>query len=310
MTIPLRFGLVGHPVRHSLSPALFSGAFAEAALAHGYSLFDAQDEAGFDRVLSELREGTLAGLNVTAPWKRVAAERADERTELVEAIGAANVLVRRIDGRIVADNTDVAAVGAEIAEACPGAKRVAILGAGGAALAVARACKELGASLVAVTTRSWVSSESLIGSAVADRLRAFGALPCTWPFVDDEAVPSKSSLVLRLRFRELAATADLLVQATSTGVQGGDPGESVAACIPWDDLRPGAVALDLVYRSTLTPFLLEATSRKMPARNGIGMLIRQAEASYERWMGTPPIPNAMRRAALRAVAPTGTRKSE
>lgn len=310
MTIPLRFGLVGHPVRHSLSPALFGGAFAEAGLPHGYSLFEAQGESGFDRVVGELRDGTLAGLNVTAPFKQLAATRADEQSEVVQAIGAANVLARRIDGRLVADNTDVAALAVELAEACPGARRVAIVGAGGAALAVARACKDLGASLVAVTTRSWLDSESLVASEVASRLRTLGALPCPWPFVDNEAPPSKSSGVLRLRFRELAATADLIVQATSAGLEEGDPaGELVAACFPWADLKPGTVALDVIYRTTLTPFLLEATSRKMPSRNGIGMLIRQAEASYERWIGSPPIPNAMRRAALRAVAP-GTRKSE
>lgn len=317
MTIPLRFGLVGHPVRHSLSPALFGAAFAEAGLPHGYSLFDAQGESGFDGVLAELREGRLAGLNVTAPFKQLAAQRADERSDVVGDIGAANVLVRRLDGRIVAHNTDVDAVAAEIlAIGAPGARtpgsspagassgpprRVAMLGAGGAAFAVARACRDLGTNLVAVTTRSWVDSESLVASPAAERLRALGALPCPWPFVDDGDAPSRSSLVLRLRFRELAATAQLLVQATSAGVEGGDPGASIAACIPWEDLSPGVAALDLIYRPRITPFLLEAASRRIPSANGLGMLIRQAEASYGAWLGKEPPEGAMRRAAERAL---------
>ena len=53
MTLPLRFGLVGHPVRHSLSPTMFVAAFREAGLPHGYSLFDAQGDSGFDGVLIE-----------------------------------------------------------------------------------------------------------------------------------------------------------------------------------------------------------------------------------------------------------------
>lgn len=306
MSIPLRFGLVGHPVRHSLSPALFGAAFAEAGLPHGYSLFDAQGESGFDGVLAELREGRLAGLNVTAPFKQIAAQRADERSDVVVDIGAANVLVRRLDGRIVAHNTDVDAVASEILALSGGGppRRVAMLGAGGAAFAVARACRDLGTSLVAVTTRSWEDSESLVASAAAERLRALGALPCPWPFVDGDDAPSRSSLVLRLRFRELAATAQLLVQATSAGVEGGDPGASVAACIPWDELSPGVAALDLIYRPRITPFLLEAASRGIPHANGLGMLIRQAEASYSAWLGKDPPPGAMRRGAERAL---GTR---
>jgi shikimate dehydrogenase len=123
-----------------------------------------------------------------------------------------------------------------------------------------------------------------------------------------DGVSSRSSLVLRLRFRELAATADLIVQATSAGVEGGSPGEDVAACVPWDQLPPTATALDLVYRPSMTPFLLEAASRKMPARNGLGMLIRQAEASYELWLGAAPPAGAMLRAAKRALG-MGSRTS-
>jgi shikimate dehydrogenase len=308
VTIPLRFGLVGQPVRHSLSPALFGGAFAEAGLPHGYSLFEAQGESGFEGVLAELREGRLAGLNVTAPFKQLAAARADDRTAVAEDVGAANVLVRRLDGRVLADNTDVGAVAAEIAALRPAPRRVAVLGAGGAALAVARACRDLGASLVAVTTRSWGDSEALVASATAERLRAVGALPCPWPVVvaDDDAT-SRSSLVLRLRFRELAATADVVVQATSAGVEGGDPGTSIAACIPWDELAPGTAALDLVYRPRVTPFLLEATSRRLPSANGLGMLIRQAEASYAAWLGGEPPVGAMRRAAERVLGASARR---
>ncbi len=276
---------------------MFVAAFREAGLPHGYSLFDAQGDSGFDGVLRELRDGHLAGLNVTAPFKKQAAERADERTPAVEETGAANVLWRDRGGRIFADNTDIVALAGELAEACPRARRAAILGAGGAALAAARACRDRGVGFVAVTTRSWVDSESLVDSPSSDLFRALGAIPCPWPLLDMGEPPSKASMVLRLRFRELAATADLIIQATSAGVAGGDSGEGVAACVPWDDAPPTAVALDLVYRPAMTPFLLEATSRNMPARNGVGMLIKQAEATYERWLGAPPPAGVMAAAA-------------
>lgn len=301
MTSPLRFGLVGHPVRHSLSPALFAAAFHEAGLPHRYSLFDASDLTGFSNVVSELRDGMIAGLNVTAPFKRDAVIVADEQTEAVRATGAANVLIRRPDGSILADSTDVGALVAEIAELSPKAKRVAIIGGGGAALAAVRACHVRGVGLVAVTTRSWGDSESLVGSEVAERLRELGAIPCPWPGSDGRAPESRSSMVLRLRFRELCATADIVIQATSAGVEGGESGEGVAACIPWDDLSPATIALELIYRPSSTPFLIEATSRKMAARNGASMLVRQAEAAYQLWIGTPAPTGVMRyTAAARA----------
>jgi shikimate dehydrogenase len=304
MTVPLRFGLVGHPVRHSLSPAMFAAAFHEAGLPHRYSLFDAADLTGFSNVVSELRDGALAGLNVTAPFKRDAVTVADELSPAVRATGAANVLIRRADGKIVADSTDVGALVAEIKELAPKAKRVAIIGGGGAALAAVSACQDRGVGLVAVTTRSWTDSEALVGSEVAERLRELGAIPCPWPGVSEREPESRSSLVLRLRFRELCATADLVIQATSAGIDGGDSGEGVAACIPWDEMSPAAIALELVYRPPTTPFLIEATSRKMTARNGVGMLVRQAEAAYALWVGAPPPAGVMRKTAAARAGET------
>lgn len=304
MTSPLRFGLVGHPVRHSLSPALFAAAFHEAQLPHRYSLFDAADLTGFSNVVAELRDGHIAGLNVTAPFKRDAVTVADEEAPAVRATGAANVLVRGPGGKIVADSTDVGALRDEIAELAPKAKRVAIVGAGGAALAAVRACHDRRVGLVAVTTRSWADSEALVGSEVAGRLRELGAIPCPWPGGDGREPESRSSLVLRLRFRELAATADLVIQATSAGIEGGETGEEVAECIPWDNLAPTTVALDLIYRPSMTPFLIEASSRKMTARNGVGMLVRQAEAAYQLWLGVPPPAGVMRRTAAARTGDT------
>ena len=78
---------------------------------------------------------------------------------------------------------------------------------------------------------------------------------------------------------------------------------SVAACFPWEDLSPGVAALDLIYRPRITPFLLEASSRRIPSANGLGMLIHQAAIAFRLWTGEDAPLEAMSAAAVGALAP-------
>ena len=78
----MKFALIGHPLSHSLSPAIHRAAYRELGLSHEYELIDAPTEADVDRVVLGLRRGDLAGLNVTIPWKRRACACADRRSAL------------------------------------------------------------------------------------------------------------------------------------------------------------------------------------------------------------------------------------
>jgi shikimate dehydrogenase len=212
-------------------------------------------------LVQALRDGTFAGLNVTVPHKTRVLEYVDE--DRSAGTGAANTLVRSDHGRVVAYNTDVAALDQELMDMAPSAtrtisRRALVLGSGGAARAAVVALAQRGFQDVVVRAR---------------RARGgFEALPVrAWQPWE----PSPASE------RETYA----IVQATSAGMHGADPGEGVADAVAWQQVPDDAVALDVVYAPPETPFLRAARTRGLRAANGLGMLARQGAAAFERWLG-------------------------
>ena len=98
-------GVVGQPVRHSLSPLLHSAWIRAAGIDADYRGFDPGDEAGFAGLIARGRDGALVGLNVTAPFKTLALAAADEASAVARRCGSANLLVFAA-GRVLADSTD------------------------------------------------------------------------------------------------------------------------------------------------------------------------------------------------------------
>lgn len=262
---PRRFAVIGDPVAHSKSPAMHMAAFRALGLPHTYEALRVT-AAELPRVIEALREGRLDGLNVTVPHKRAVLALADAIAE--PGLTAANTLVRDAEGRVVAHNTDVPALAEELrllaGPAAPWASRRAlVLGSGGAAVAAVSALRALGARDVAVRAR---------------RPGAADAQP--W-------APSPESEAQTLA----------VVQATSAGMTGADPGDAVADVVAWDALPSDAVALDLVYSPPETPFLRAAAVRGLRQANGLGMLARQGALAFALWLGVEA-PLAVMQAAL------------
>ena len=250
-----RAAVIGHPVAHSRSPALFARFAAASGIALAYEAIDVHPD---ELAATLARWRTLpefVGCNVTLPHKEHALALADRAEPAARACGAANVLTRDGDA-LVADNTDVAGVEAALAQhgvALRGA-RVAILGAGGAARAVAEAARRSGAARITIAARNVDRA-----AAVAAE---FGAFACAL-----HDVPQ----------------ADVYVNATPVGMQG-QPQHSM---LPSDAPRD-AVAFDLVYVPEDTPFLIEARARGMRTVTGTAMFVAQAAATFERWFGVWP----------------------
>ena len=295
---PRRFAVIGSPVAHSASPAMHRAAFAARGLPHGYEAAECRDELAVKAAVGLLRNGTLAGINVTAPWKRSVLAYVDSLAPSAAAVSAANTLVREGD-HVVAHNTDVPALVAELRRLEPRELgTAAILGAGGAAAAALAACRELGVRVVAMTTRSFATSEDLHESEVAVSLRDAGALTVLWP---SDAPPdtSNASMALRLQWNDLVAGADVIIQATSAR------DDAPTRALPWTRVKPSAVLLDLVYWPMETPFLAAARARGLRADNGVGMLVKQGALAFERWLGVAPDAAAMRDAVLRHLGARG-----
>lgn len=270
-----KFALVGHPVAHSVSPAIHRTAYRELGLAHEYGLLDAPDEASVSRIVEELRSGALAGVNVTVPWKRLALSLADRADPSAASVGAANVLAPTAAG-IVAHNTDVPALVEELSALNPAPRGVLVLGGGGAALGVVAAARAFGSARVGVSARRFAGG-TRESWPLAKELTALGAELVAWPAAVDAA-----------EFEAFARGADIVVQATSAGMHGADPGTAIAAMVPWRLLPAGASAYDLVYNPRETEFLRAARAASVRASGGLGMLVRQAALAFEIWLGVRP----------------------
>jgi shikimate dehydrogenase len=257
---------------------------------HRYELCDVPDVTRLEAACAELRAGTIAGANVTIPWKREALALADRRDASAADVGAANVLVRSASGEIIAYNTDVPALAREIFVHVPAPARGMVLGNGGAALAAVAALTRLGARQVGVSARRFdaaVSRDAWPGAAEFGRL---GATLLAWPGSGSNELA------------EFVTEAEVIVQATSAGMHGAGPGAEVADVVPWSRLAHGTFAYDLVYNPAETAFLRAARAQGFAAAGGLGMLVGQAAFAFALWLGAEPPREAMQRAAEEELA--------
>ena len=253
-------GVVGAPVKHSLSPLLHNAWIAAAGLDAVYAPF-APAEDGFKAFIEGLRGGVLAGLNVTLPFKQDALAFADSADPLATAAGAANLLLFHKDGRVEARNTDGPGLLAAFADRAPAfdpaARPAVVLGAGGAARGAVAALLLAGAPEVRVLNRTMARAEALAADFPASRALAWDAKNA----LDD---------------------AGAVINATSGGLNGSE------FSYPLDRAPADAVAMDMVYKPLRTPFLKAATASGRATVDGLAMLIGQAAPSFEAFFGRPP----------------------
>ncbi len=259
--------VIGDPVRHSRSPAVHNAAFAALGLDWVFTAFEVPAGRGA-AALDAMRVLGLAGLSVTMPLKAEVAAAADSADDAVRAVGAANCIVAA-GGGLHAVNTDAEGFLAGLradAGITPAERRVVVLGAGGAARAVAYAAGASGAADVAVVNRTPARAEAAAGIAgPAGRV----------------GTPAD------------IAEAGIVVNATSVGM-----GADVALPCDPDLLHGGQVVVDLVYEPLETAWLAELRRRGIGAHNGLSMLVGQAAQAFELWTGLPAPLEVMRRAVL------------
>jgi shikimate dehydrogenase len=259
--------LFGHPVSHSLSPAMHNAAFKALGLPHRYVARDVE-ESKLGAEVTRLRTEDFLGANVTIPHKEAALRLVDELSPETRAIGALNTIVRR-GSVLLGANTDgygfqaaLDAAGASLAEAS-----VLVLGAGGAARACVHALLQR-RNDVRVANRSSERLESLVRSLDIGGRRA---RPAPWPRAGE------------------TIEADAVVNTTPLGMRGEDPLEGVGLPRIVVDIVPVAEVTALVKRARAT--------QNVTVVEGLAMLLHQAARSFELWTGAPA-PLEVMRAAL------------
>lgn len=287
--------LIGHPVGHSVSPVIHRAAYDRLGRRDcTYEAVDCPNRDAVAEQVQRLRDGSLAGANVTVPYKRLALELADEATPLATKTGAANVLSMRA-GRVVADNTDVAALAEELRRDASRLESALVIGNGGAALAAVVALDTLGAREIHVCARRWRADLERSAWPDAPHFSRLGVQALAWPAVQNE------------QWSNTVAKADVIVQATSAGMRGAAPGEAVSGIVDWRAVGPALFAYDVVYNPPETPFLMAARAHGVKASGGLGMLVGQAAEAIRLWLEVEPPRAAMQEAAVRALFGTDAR---
>ncbi len=267
-------GVIGDPVRHSMSPVIHNAAFAAASLDWAGLAFPVRDGRAADALVG-VRALGLEGLSVTMPHKAAVARVVDDRSADVEALDAVNCVVRDGD-RLRGENTDGPGFldNLRIDEGFdPAGRRCVVLGAGGAARAVVRALA--GAGAVAVVVVNPTSARAEDAARLAGPVGSVGGAGA-------------------------AAEADLVVNATSVGM-GAEVADETAWPLDPSLLGAGQLVVDLVYEPALTPLLVAAPERGGITVGGVGMLVHQAAHAFRHWTGEAPPLAAMAAAADAAL---------
>ena len=262
--------LIGSPVGHSGSPAMYNYSFEKLGLDYAYVAFDVKEE-GVKDALDAMRLFNMRGMNVTMPDKVEAARYMDELSPAAQIIGAVNTIVNE-DGKLIGHMTDgegfvnnlkdhgVSIVG----------KKLVVAGGGGAATAIQVQCALDGAKEITIFNKKDAFFERTIATAEKIKAAVPGCVVNVYD-IDDEAV-----------LKEEVLSADIFVNATIVGMK---PMDDQSIIKDTSLLRPELVVADIVYNPEETKLLKEAKAAGCTCVGGKGMLVWQGASAFKLYTG-------------------------
>ncbi|MCX6993284.1 MAG: shikimate dehydrogenase [Kiritimatiellaeota bacterium] len=275
------YAVLGHPIRHSLSPRMQNAAFEALAMDAVYLAFDVPPEK-LMQTLPVLAELGFAGLNLTVPLKEVAFRGLADLDEAARRLGSVNTIKIDAGGlkgfstdgegflRAVRETFDLSVKGLSLF----------LLGCGGAGRAVAMACAAAGAKRIMLAdadrTRLTKLEADLRALGLKTDISAVGTEPQAW--------------------RRVCREAELVVHATPVGMHTGEP-----SVLPPDAFHSGQRVYDLIYMSPETVLMHAAREAGARTSNGLGMLLHQGALSFSIWTGREAPVAVMRRVLEEAV---------
>jgi len=273
------YGVIGWPIKHSLSPAMHNAAFKELGIEAEYKLFEVRPEGLEDFILT--RKDT-AGFNVTVPHKEKCMAFLDSIDPIASSIGAVNTIVIK-SGELAGYNTDslgfITALGKDLDFSVKG-KSVFVLGSGGASRAVSFSLAANGAKKIILTDLFLNKVKSL-----AENVGKFYP-GCKVDILEPKKIYREADL----------GGADLLVNATPLGLKESDP-----ALFDKSVFRKGLAVYDLVYNPEKTKLVKFAQDSGLKASGGLGMLLYQGAESFKLWTGRNAPIDTMRKALNLAI---------
>ncbi|RCX09297.1 shikimate dehydrogenase [Anaerobacterium chartisolvens] len=259
-------GLIGNPVEHSISPQLHNTISSCLGVDLIYIPFKVE-EAGLKDAVNGLKALNIKGFNVTTPYKKDIMKYIDENSKEALLMGAVNT-VKNIDGRLYGYNTDAEgfsrAFKEEVGEGFKG-KKIAIIGAGGAARAITVKIAIEGAAEISIINRTLQKAHDIAGIIENNYSMNVGC------FGTDEGAAG-----------DALRQADIIINTTSIGMY---PNTNESPLKKGIKLSDSQIVYDIIYNPSVTKLLAGAQRYGAKAVNGLGMLFYQGIYAYEIWTG-------------------------
>lgn len=272
-------GLIGNPIKHSISPAIQNAAFKESDLDFIYTAFNVEEDH-LSKAIGGIKALGIKGANVTIPHKTSIINYLDELDDLADKIGAVNTIKREKDN-LKGYNTDgigaLRALNREVEKIEN--KNVLLLGAGGAARAIAFTLVGEGANLT-LSNRTEPKAENLSSEIEKKTNREVNQVTLKEESLEEEM-----------------KNCEILINSTSVGMH---PNED-ETLVTSENMHDELTVMDIVYNPLQTKLLQEAEKIGANTINGLEMLIQQGAASFEIWTGEKPSIETMKKAGKKAL---------
>ena len=269
MPLEKTLAIFGYPLGHTLSPVMHNAAAQALDLPYRFQAYEVHPDRYEEAVRGAAAMG-FGGFCVTIPHKVATFRLVDELSEDARLMGAVNMVTFEEGGRLKGHNTDGAGWLRSLEEetgVSPEGKRCLLLGAGGAARAIAIKLAQTGAAHVEIRNRTAEKAVSL-----ADEVKSH------FPEVEIGGGGLDG-------LESAASGRDIIVNTTSLGMTG-DKAREAACCLPEEFIPPESICADAVYNPLDTPFLKAARRRGARAVSGVGWLLHQGALGWELWTGT------------------------
>ena len=268
-------GVFGHPVNENPTVAVQEAAFKALGLNWRYLTVEVLPE-NLEDAMRGVRAFGMRGINLTIPHKIAVMKYLDSIADDAKVIGAVNTVVNR-EGKLHGENTDgkgfITSLTQEGKTSIPG-KRIVILGAGGAARAIAVELALRGAGEITIVNRGRERGQDLTRTIAAHSA-------------------TRASYVAWNGILKIPESTDILINATSIGLF---PNIDEKPLIDYDTIRSAMVVCDVIPNPPRTPFLKEAEKRGATAIDGLGMLVNQGAIGFTLWTGRDAPVEVMREA--------------
>ncbi|WP_017755861.1 shikimate dehydrogenase [Calidifontibacillus oryziterrae] len=258
------FGLIGHPVGHSMSPFMHNDQFANLGIDGHYHAFDVHPK-DLEAAIQGIRVLGISGFNITIPHKVNVIQYLDEVDEEAKQIGAVNTVVNK-NGKLIGYNTDGKGFVVSLMQLAGDSvlhKKMLLVGAGGAARGIYITLARLGVQHIDIANRTVEKANELIAS-------------CSFPIT--------SNALSIIEAEKNLFNYEIIINTTSVGMS------PQTGMIPIDlkNMKAGTILSDIIYNPIETKWLKLGRSLGGVVQNGVGMFVGQGALAFELWTGQKP----------------------